>query len=123
MTNTTQFPKSRKKTRRRRRARLNYRRVFGVAFVIAAIVFGIVWLNHCSDGQEAELAAEQRIVERAYSDAMKAAKAPEGSMERERCVLAIRAFESKLRLNGYVREADDYHNSAEAVLKGQGVIK
>lgn len=123
MIGTKSVNKNKKSRRRRRRARLNYRRVFGVALVMAVIVGCMIWISRCGDTGRYEVAAEQRVVERGYTDAMKAVQAPEGSMEREKCILSIRAFESKLRQNGYAREADDYHDAAEKVLKGQGIIK
>lgn len=57
-----------------------------------------------------------RVEEAARRDVAKVANAAEGSMDRERAVLAIRVRENALRYNGHEAEADLYLETAHKLL-------
>lgn len=62
------------------------------------------------------------VVGAAISDADAVAAADAGSMQREKAVLAIRAKESQLRMNGYDLAADLYEQTACSLLVQQGIL-
>lgn len=61
-------------------------------------------------------------IEAGKTDAMKAVNAAPGSMERDEALLYIKSREFRLRNSGYGHAADDYINTAEDVLRKNGVL-
>lgn len=67
----------------------------------------------CSGGDNAD---REKIEAAARQDAAKVAEAPEGSMQREQAVLAIRVREEALREAGHNEAADIYIEAAGKIL-------
>jgi len=81
-----------------------------IIFVISLMAAA---LSACSGSDRSD---RQKIEDAVRRDVSKVADAPEGSMQRERAVLAIRVREHALRSSGYEDEADQYIEMAGNLL-------
>lgn len=70
-------------------------------------------LSACSDGAKNDLNKAEQAARR---DVAKIVDAPEGSMQREKAVIAIRVRENALRQAGYNEAADRYISTAQTLL-------
>lgn len=75
------------------------------SLIISFFTLSTLLISACSGTSDADF---KKVEEAARRDVAKVADAPEGSMQREHAVLAIRVREHALRDAGYDAEADRY---------------
>ncbi len=94
-----------------------------IIFIITAF-FAVIAAACSGSGSSGISEADRAAADSAgRRDAAIAVAAPQGSMERENTLFAIRARETRLRDSGYDEAADAYVAGAESVLAEGGVIE
>lgn len=83
------------------------------SFIISFFTLSTLFISACTGSSDADI---QKAEEAARRDVAKVAEAPDGSMQREHAVLAIRVRENALRTAGYDSEADKYIEVASNLL-------
>lgn len=82
-----------------------------ISLIISSLALFI--LSACSDGTNNDLNKAEQAARR---DVARVVDAPEGSMQREKAVIAIRVRENALRQAGYNEAADRYISTAQTLL-------
>lgn len=85
-------------------------RIFSIGLLSAGLALGVI---SCSSSKTKDCAAAR---EAARQDVDSVLVAPEGSMAREKAIIAIRVRESNLRRHGYADAADSYIDEARRIL-------
>ena len=85
-------------------------RIFSIALLSVGMALGLL---SCSSTKTKDCAAAREAARRDVDSVL---VAPEGSMAREKAILAIRVRESNLRAHGYADAADSYIDEARHLL-------
>lgn len=84
--------------------------IFTIGLLSAGIALGVI---SCSSSKIKDCATAREAARRDVDSVL---VAPEGSMAREKAILAIRVRESDLRRHGYADAADSYIDEARRIL-------
>ena len=109
--------KRKKKSPKRRLHRGRFSALVGIFLILIVLI--VVLLSKCSDDAGTEFQPDENVtqhiptaVEAGRNDAKAVVSTAPGSMEREKALLIIKSHESRLRMAGYPRAANDYINAA-----------